>query len=159
MYSAADSCHCSTEYVKVSETLKNYISSFHLSLCLCCHGQGSEKKIGIWDKQHQKNSTFIHSLYVFHLSTFSLLAPDTHTQTQHHSRNRFACAAWLHLESLNQILDHSWWVSQRSMSERKPVDEHHALGLLNPSGAQIQFETAGQKASCGLLLHWPCSLK
>lgn len=69
------------------------------------------------------------------------------------------CVAWLHLESLNQILNHSWWVSQRSMSEGKPVDEHHALGLQNPSGTQIQFEMLGQKASCGLLLLWPCSLK
>ncbi len=75
------SCHCSTEYLKVSETLKSHISSFHLSLCLCCHGQGSEKQFGIWDKQHQKNSTFIHSSYVCHLSTFSLLAPDTHTDS------------------------------------------------------------------------------
>lgn len=121
------------------------------------------------DKALKKNLGFgiksirkIVPLYTHHMYAIcplSLYLHLTHIQTQHHSRNRFACAAWLHLESLNQILDHSWWVSQRSVSERKLVDEHHALGLLNPSGAQIQFETAGQKASCGLLLHWPCSLK
>lgn len=165
--SSTYSCHCSTEYVKMSETRNNRISSLHLSLSLphskCWCGQDLATEILEIRSIRKITPFYTHHLYA--ISPLSLPAPDTHThahthtENQHHSRNRFTCAAWLHLESLNQILDHSWWVSQRSMSEGKPVDEHSALGLLNPSGSQIQFETLGQKTFCGLLFLWPYSLK
>lgn len=149
--------------------LKHAIIVFHhfisLSLphskCWC----GQDLATEILEIRSIRKITPFYTHHLYGISPLSLPAPDTHThahthtENQHHSRNRFTCAAWLHLESLNQIPDHSWWVSQRSMSEGKLVDEHSALGLLNPSGSQIQFETLGQKTFCGLLFLWPCSLK
>lgn len=61
-------CQCSTEYMKLSESLKN-ISSFHLSLSLSINASSDDTdkalKNDIWKIHHvRKNTPYAHIIYL-----------------------------------------------------------------------------------------------